>query len=613
MIGRSFLLSAYNPEQASERDEALEHDEVPLEQAFCGLPEGCPRVALDKPLPLQKMTRIAGLSAASASLPAFLATRRAVGFTPDGNLLVTTGYRMNVHYRGPTMDTELDGLMELYVKYTETAPYAYTELPNLPLRYFSRGNMITNPMKSAPQFLMAVASQKLPDDVHYISHLMCCLFSRHPSLFDLAEPFQIREGHIFCEPDYKDDVFAYGTVADSTALSFNGSESRWKPVDKGRQDDLHNSTKEILTRRHAVRSILHEHFQTTSQWREAQAVLARFPGNKTSLTPDIINRTVATLLLAGEFISASDILQAFELQRAALIVVQGCTLSSVGQCRRLLGSLDAPQVQTDVRALKTQCQRTGIDLHSTLGILCGYLEPLIPHCTSVKDCLLAGLNLCPGTMENAIRFAEDLARRCNLLIDFERDLGVILLKHYCGLSYGREQGRQEGIQQEGRSSLSDVYVALASYNTHLCNNAPLVFMVITTLAGLGFPPPPAIAMPRLLAPFAAAASFYFQRRQRYGPACVSLLSSFDPCYDELDQRELREDMYQLLLSVAGRLVGNFVSRESLTDDMITTLELPIPLLQRAFGIYSIWSCQRMAQVHTTFSLPCEELGELPAV
>ncbi|TNJ27079.1 hypothetical protein GMRT_10056 [Giardia muris] len=610
MIGRSFLLSAYNPEQTSEREEVPERDELPHEQAFCGLPEGCPRVALDKPLSLQKLSKVAGLSGASASLPLSLETRRAVGFTPDGTLLTTTGYRMNVQHRGPTTETELDGLMELYVRYTETAPYHYTELPGLYLRYFSRGNMTTNPKKSAPHFLMAVAAQKLPDDVHYISLLMCCLFSRHPSLFELAEPFQTREGHVFCEPDYKDDVFAHGTVADSTALSFASTESHWRPVENGRQNDLHNSTKEILTRRHAVRSILYEYFQSTPQWRDVQSVLARFPGNKMSLSSDVINRTVATLLLAGEFVSASDILQAFELQRAALIVVQGCTLSSVDQCRRLLSSLNSQQAQADVRALQAQCKSTGIDLNSILGILCGNIDPLIPHCTSVKECLLAGLNLCPGTMENAVCFAEDLARRCNLLGEFERDLGVILLKHYCGLPYGRGQDQE---RRGGTRSLSDVYFALSLYKTHLYNSGPLVFLVVTTLSGLGFSPPPAAALPRLLAPFLAAASFHFQRRQRYGPACVPLLSSFDPCYDEFGQRELREDVFQLLLSVAGRLAGNFASREMLTDNLIAALELPIPLLQQAFGTYSLWTGQRMIQEHTTFSLPCEELGELPAV
>lgn len=707
MLSKTLLLSAYEIGTSQIQHQAEEDLNKDLQQIHSGhpepvymIPDGCPRLPATPPFALPRAHSIGSCATTnSITILSALSTAVPAAFTSDGNFMQPDPNKTSIHleridagdmtsttlmernvlteqlYNAADLPYYLSMLRELY-KASMQCPYSYTDTNAsthstrlFNLHYLSLSNLgihqgldIDQALqlrieKTAFYLLMSLALIQpagANTKAHFIINVMCCLYANNPAVISQTTSVPIFDGlHIYTEVEYVDDILQHGGLEDSEALSTR--LLRNKQISGQSRKGLRNSTKEVVSRKYGLQSLFTGAALSLTKYANALKVADQVSsGSFQDLSPHDINTALALLLIVGKYERVASILKSLNIPSLSLIVVQGCSLNTQTHCERLIREIsmasDGAQ-QEGVRTLRAQCRDVGVDPLLLLGIMSGQAHSLRPYCTTVLDCLLASLHLCPGTVGDSLQLAENLSKQCGLYKEFSNDIVVILMKHYAGMpcltpldkqvideQLSKKQGQYAPIQHTAniapsgfnlppalqRQSLqltmtddenspsSDIFLKLTIGHHISRYNEVLVFIIVSILLGLGFGPRDFCERQILLQPYSLAASYYLQRHHAYDFACIPLLSVPDSIFGAIRRDDISAELYGVLQSCIDKVIGshsNHSKREQTLDARKLDSEYGISfeLLVNALRKYRYWVNKRVSDPHTI--LDCSQIAD----
>lgn len=706
MLSKTLLLSAYEigtsqvQHQADEtQNEGLGQGEPEIPEPIYMIPDGCPRLPITPSFTLPKAASIGSCAITNSStILSALGTAVPVAFTSDGNLMQVGSNKASIHLEridssDMTSTTLIERnfltkqlyndadlayyrlmLREFYNASVKCA-YSYTDMnapiPNtnlFNLHYLSLSNLGINyelDINQSPQshikqtafyLLMSLAliqPNGANTKAHFIINVMCCLYANNPAVISQTTSVPIFNGlHVYTELEYVDDILQHGGLEDSEALSTRVLKNKQIPGQS--RKGLRNSTKEIVSRKYGLQSLFTGAALSLTKYANALKVADQVStGSFQELSPYDINSALALLLIVGKYEKVANTLKLLNITRLSLIIVQGCSLNTQTHCERLIREMslssDGAQ-QEGIKTLCAQCREVGIDPLLLLSIMCGQVHSLKPYCTTVLDCLLASLHLCPGTVGDSLQLAEHLSEQCNLHSEFSNDLVVILMKHYSGISCLTSIDRQlidEQVSQkqdqhdvhypsnigpsgfhlpptlqgqylqlttaDDDSSLSsDIFLKFTVGHHASRYNEVLVFIIVSILLGLGFGPKDFHERQILLQPYSLAASYYLQRHHAYDFACIPLLTVPDSVFGAIRQSDISAELYDVLQSCIDKVISTH-SVTSKTEQSLDAHKLDNEysispeLLDNALRRYAYWVSKRVFDPHTI--LDCSQMTD----
>lgn len=706
MLSKTLLLSAYEIGASQVHPPAEEGLAENLQQEqpepVYMIPDGCPRLPISLPFALPKTRSIGSCAVTnSALILSTLSTAAPIAFTSDGNAMQPSSDKAIIRleridtcdmtsitlrernvlteqpYNAADLPYYLLMLREFYkasvpcaYSYTDTsvpdrAPtthlfnLCYLSLSNLGIRHELDANQSLQPHieKTAFYLLMALALIQpagANHKAHFIVNVMCCLYANNPAVISQTTSAPLFEGlHVYTETEYIDDILQHGGLEDSEALSTR--LLRNKKISGQSRKGLRNSTKEVVSRKYGLQALFTGAALSLTKYADAIRVADQVStGSFQELSPQDINASLALLLIAGKYEKVASILKLLNIPSLSLIIVQGCSLNTQTHCEKLIREIamsgDGAQ-QESVRTLRAQCREVGIDPLLLLSVMSGQIHSLRMYCTTVLDCLLAGLHLCPGTVGDSLHLAERLSEQCNLHKEFSDDLTVVLMKHYAGIScltslerqliddqLERDRDRKShplaqnvanagpsGFQMppfaqsqylkltkaDDESPPSDLFIKLTMGYYASRYNEVLIFIVVSVLLGLGFGPKDFYERQVLLQPYSLAASYYLQRHHAYDFACIPLLTIPDSIFGAA-RNDISAEVYTVLQSCIDKVIGSYsassrrnqpLDARKLNSEYSISPELVASALRR----YECWVNRRIPDPHML--LDCAQVAD----
>ncbi|EFO63652.1 Hypothetical protein GLP15_200 [Giardia lamblia P15] len=707
MLSKTLLLSAYeigasqvHPSAEEELTKNLQQEQP---EPVYMIPDGCPRLPISLPFSLPKTRSIGSCAVTNIALIlSALNTAVPIAFTSDGNVMQPSPDKTIIHleridtcdmtsmdlrernvlteqlYNAADLPYYLLMLKELY-KASVPCAYSYTDmnvpdrapsthlfnlcylsLSNLGIRHELDANQQFQPHieKTAFYLLMSLALIQpagANHKAHFIINVMCCLYANNPAVISQTTSAPLFEGlHVYTEAEYIDDILQHGGLEDSEALSTRLLKN--KKISGQSRKGLRNSTKEVVSRKYGLQALFTGAALSLAKYADAIKVTDQVSsGNFQDLSPHDINTSLALLLIAGKHEKVASILKFLNIPSLSLIIVQGCSLNTQAHCEKLIREIamsgEGAQ-QESIKTLRAQCREVGIDPLLLLGVMSGQIHSLKVYCTTVLDCLLASLHLCPGTVGDSLHLAERLSEQCNLHKEFSDDLTVILMKHYAGIpcltllerqliddQLEKDRDRRsyplaQDIGNAGPSGFqippfaqsqylkltktddenppSDLFIKLTiGYYTSRYNEI-LIFIVVSILLGLGFGPKDFYERQILLQPYSLAASYYLQRHHAYDFACIPLLTIPDSIFGAVRQNDISAEVYTVLQSCIDKIIGSYsasfkrdqpLDARKLNSEYSISPELVVSALQR----YECWVNKRISDPHML--LDCAQVAD----